>query len=169
MALALMATQNWKARQLNVTMAYLEADVEKGIYIQLPDGYRQSKNQVERLNKAVCDLAHAGLLWSIKFGEKVLRKGFERSQADPCVYRKKREGYVAVIIVVYVDDLLLALADLLIDTSPIKDLGKISHYFGCHVSWDRKVGTVNLDQRQYAKKLIERFKIVKTSKIPVAA
>ena len=40
MALALMATQNWKGRQLDVEMAYLEADVEEEIYIQLPDGYR---------------------------------------------------------------------------------------------------------------------------------
>ncbi|CAM9383040.1 unnamed protein product [Sphacelaria rigidula] len=60
-----------------------------------------------------------------------------------------------------------ALADLQSSFS-IKDLGDISYPFGCHVSRDRNVGTVTLDQRQYAKKLIERFEIVETSKIPVA-
>ena len=177
MALARMATQNWEGRQLDVEMAYLEADVEEEIYIELPSGYRRSQNQVGRLNKAMYGLVHAGLLWSKKFGQELLRKGFERSQADPCVYRKKREGDVAVIIVVYVDDLLLisatkkdeerALADLQ-SSFPIKDLGEISYYLGCHVSRDRKIGTVTLDQHQYAKKVIKRFEIVKTSKIPVA-
>ena len=63
---------------------------------------------------------------------------------------------MTVIIVVYVDDLLLisatkedeerALADLQ-SSSPIKDMGEISYYLGCHVSRDRKVGTVTLHQR----------------------
>ncbi|CAM9329135.1 unnamed protein product, partial [Sphacelaria rigidula] len=163
--------------QLDVNMAYLEADVEEEIYIGLPDGYRQFKNQGGRLNKAMYGLVHAGLLWSKKFRQEELRKGFEKSQADPCVYRKKREGGVAVIIVVYVDDLLLvsatkedeerALADLQLRFS-IKDLRETSYYLGCHVSRDRKLRAVTLDQRQDAKKVIERFKIVKTYKIPVA-
>ncbi|CAM9839554.1 unnamed protein product [Sphacelaria rigidula] len=44
MALALIAAQNWKRRQLDVEMAYFEADVEEDIYIELPDGYRQPRN-----------------------------------------------------------------------------------------------------------------------------
>ena len=46
MALALMAAQKWEGRQLDVEMAYSEAAVEEEIYIELPDGYRQSKTQV---------------------------------------------------------------------------------------------------------------------------
>ncbi|CAM9819063.1 unnamed protein product [Sphacelaria rigidula] len=53
MALTLMATHNWEGRRL---------DVEKEIYIEVPDGYRQSKNQVGRLNKAMYGLVHAELL-----------------------------------------------------------------------------------------------------------
>ena len=92
MALALIATQNWEGRQLDVEMAYLEAGVEEEIYIELPDGYRQSRNQVGRLNKAMYGLVHAGLLWSKKFGQEVIRKGFKRSQADPCVYRRSEKA-----------------------------------------------------------------------------
>ncbi|CAN0477362.1 unnamed protein product [Ascophyllum nodosum] len=78
-------------------------------------------------------LMHAGLLWSKKFGGELIAKGFERSQADPCVFRRKHLGKVVVtIIVVYVDDLLVlsetkqdehqALEDLR-SSFPIKDLG----------------------------------------------
>ena len=50
---------------------------------------------------------HAGLLWLKKFGGELIAKGFERSQADPCVFQRKHLGKVVVIIVVYVDDLLV--------------------------------------------------------------
>ncbi|CAM9346064.1 unnamed protein product [Sphacelaria rigidula] len=83
MALALMATQNWEGRQPNVKMTYLEADVEGEIYIELPDEYRQSKKQVGRLNKAMYGLVHAGLLWSNKFGQQVLRQGFREIASRP--------------------------------------------------------------------------------------
>ena len=43
-------------------MAYLEADVEEELHIELPDDYRKSRNQVGLLQKAMYGLAHAGLL-----------------------------------------------------------------------------------------------------------
>ena len=68
MALALMALADWEGRQLDVEMAYLEADVEEELHIELPDGYRESRNQVGLLQKAMYGLVHAGLLWSKTFG-----------------------------------------------------------------------------------------------------
>ena len=86
-----------------------------------------------------------------------------------------REG--VVIIVVYVDDLLVlsetkqdkhqALEDLR-SSFPIKDLGEISYYPGCHITRDRKARTVMFDQQRYAQTVAERFEIRKTSVIPVS-
>ena len=102
---------------------------------------------------------HAGLLWSKTFGGELIAKGFERSQVDSCVFRRKYLGKVVVIIVVYVDDLLVlcetkkdehqALDDLR-SSLPIEDLGKISYYLGCHIARDRKATTVMFDQQRYA-------------------
>ena len=50
---------------------------------------------------------------------------------------------------------------------PIKDLGDISYYLGCHITWDRKARTVMLDQQRYGQTVTERFAIRKTSVIPV--
>ena len=112
-------------------------------------------------------LMHAGLLWS---------KKFERSQVDACVFRRKHLGKVVVIIVVYVDDLLVlsktkrdehqALEDLR-SSFPIKDLGEISYYLGCHITRDRKARTVMFDQHRYAQTVTEPFEFRKTSMIPV--
>ena len=177
MALAVMALLDWEGRQLDVEMAFLEADVTEELYVELPDGYRDSPNQVGRLKKAMYGLMHAGLLWSKKFGGELIAKGFERSQADLCVIRRKHLEKVVVIIVVYVDDLLVlsetkqeehqALEDLR-SSFPIKNLGEISYYLGCHVTRDRKARTVLLDQQRYAQTVAERFKIRKTSVIPVS-
>ena len=87
-------------------MAFLEANVLEEPYVELPDEYRDSPNQIRRLQKAMYDLMHAGLLWSKKVGGELIAKGFERSQADPCVFRRWHLGKVVAIIVVYVDDLL---------------------------------------------------------------
>ena len=158
-------------------MAFLEADVTEELYVELPDGYRDSPNQVGRLQKAMYGLMHAGLLWSKKFGGELIAKGFERSQADPCVFRRKHLGKVVVIIVVYVDDLLVlsetkqdehqALEDLR-SSFPIKDLGEISYYLGCHITRDRKARTVRFDQQRYAQTVAERFEVWKTSVIPIS-
>ena len=120
---------------------------------------------------------HAGLLLSKKFGGELIAKGFERSQADPCVFRRKHLGNVVVIIVVYVDDLPVlsktkqnehqALEGLR-SSFPIKDLGEISYYLGCHITRDRKARTVMFDQRRYAQMVTQRFEIRKTSVIPVS-
>lgn len=90
-------------------------------------------------------LVPAGLLCLKKFGVELEAKGFERSQADPWVFWRLRQGSVVVIIVVYVYDLLLlsaskedkkqALEDLRL-SFPIKDLGEVSYYLGCHITCD---------------------------------
>ena len=52
---------------------------------------------------------HAGLLWSKTFSAELAARGFEQYQADPCVFRLVLRGKVVAIIVVYVDDLLVAI------------------------------------------------------------
>ena len=113
-------------------MAYLEANVEEKLYIELPEDYRSSCDQVGRLQKVMYGLVQVGLLWSKKFSAELAARGFEQCQADQYVFRRVLRGKVVVIIVVYVDDLLVAsetkrdeeqaINDLR-SCLPIKDLG----------------------------------------------
>ena len=95
MAQAVMVLLDWERRQFDVEMAFLEADVTEELYVELPDRYRDSPNQVGRLQRAMYGLMHAELLWSKKFGGELITKGFERSQAGPCVFRGKHLGKVS--------------------------------------------------------------------------
>ena len=173
--LAVLALLDWRRRQLDAVRAFLGADVTEELYVELPEGYRDSPNQVGRLQKAIYGLMHAGLLWSKKFGGELIVEGFERSQADPCVFRRKHPGKVVVIIVVYVDDILVLseskqdehqTLESFRSSFPIKDLGEISYYLGCHITRDCKARTVMFDQQRYVQTAAERFKFWKISVIP---
>lgn len=126
-------------------MVYLEADVEEEIYIELPETCHETGNQVDLLKKAMLGLIHAGLLWSKEFGTEVNAKGYERSQTDPFVFRRVLRGKVVVIIVVYVDDLIVASTTNrdekqaqkdLHPCFPIKGLWEPSHYLGNNITRD---------------------------------
>ena len=47
------------------------------------------------------------MVWSKTFNAELAARGFEQCQADPCMFRRVL-GVKIVIIVVYVDDLLVA-------------------------------------------------------------
>lgn len=61
MVLGDIAVLVWKARQLNVDMIYLEADVDEDIYNELPQACRETESQVSIPNKVMYGLVHAGL------------------------------------------------------------------------------------------------------------
>ena len=155
MVLGIAAVKDWEFPQLDVDMAYLEAGIEEEPYIEQPQDYRDSCDQVGRLQEAMYGLVHAELLRSKKFSAELATRGFEQCQTDPCVFRRVLRGRVVIIIVVYVDDLLVAsetkrdeeqaMKDLR-SCFPIKDLGEAELYLGCHITRDRDAGTLKLDQ-----------------------
>ena len=63
MVLGIAAVKDWELRQLDVDMAYMDANVQKELYIELLEDYRDSCDQVGRLQKATYGLVYAGLLW----------------------------------------------------------------------------------------------------------
>ena len=94
------------------------------------------------------------------------------------MFQRKNLEKVVIIIVVYVDDLQV-ISETKQDEHqapedfryrfPIKDLGDISFYLGCHITRDRKARALVFDQQRHAQTVTERFEIRKTSVIPVSA
>ena len=122
--------------------------------------------------------ARTGLLWSKTFSAELAAKGFEQCQADPRVFRRVLRRNLVVIIVVYVDDLLVAsgtkrdeeqaINDLR-SCFPIKNLGEAGFYFGCHITRDRDARTLTFDQHHYRRTMASKFSVEKTSTTPAAA
>ena len=51
--LALVAASNWELKQLNVTTAFLYAQVKEDIYLKAPDGVDVPPGQVLKLKKSL--------------------------------------------------------------------------------------------------------------------
>ena len=116
-------------------------------------------------------LVHAVLLWSKTFSAELAARGFEQCQADPCVFRRVLRGKVVVIIVVYVDDLLVAsktqsgeeqAINYLPFCSLIKGLGEAIFFLGSHIMRDCDAGTLKLDQQNYVRTIASKFNVEKT-------
>ncbi|KAL2650316.1 hypothetical protein R1flu_018444 [Riccia fluitans] len=90
---------------------------------------------------------------------------------DPCVYLKQvsNEVFGLVILVLYVDDMLIAAKDksevekvkthLNMEFS-MKDLGPAKHILGMEIHRDVKGGRLWLTQGSYARKVLERFNML---------
>ncbi|CAN0353481.1 unnamed protein product, partial [Ascophyllum nodosum] len=65
--LATAAVKNWELRHINVEQAYLQADIDEEIYIELPEDYRAFPNAVGFLRKGIYGLVQSGLCWFRKF------------------------------------------------------------------------------------------------------
>lgn len=79
MALALTVMEDLEGRQADVDLAYFEADAEKELYIELPDGYRRSKDQIGELQKQCM----ASCMWGCSRGRNSALSSRPRNSRGP--------------------------------------------------------------------------------------
>lgn len=91
--------------------------------------------------------------------------GFMRYQVDHCCY-VKRFGDSYIILLLYVDDMLIAVSNIqeinnlkkeLSKHFAMKDLGVAKQILGMRISRDRAFGTLVLSQAEYVKRVLNRF------------
>src|ERR1044072_5206600 len=94
------------------------------------------------------------------------RISFVRSQFDHCVYFRFRPGNSFVILLLDVDDILIASNNVewvmrvkaeLNKEFEIKDLGAASRILGIDIRRDRKQSRLCLSQEAYLRKILEKF------------
>ena len=108
----------------------------------------------------------------------MLSQGYKRSNIDHCLYTKKATHGNLLILILYVDDMLLAgssmdematLQSKLNDTFNIKDLGNANHILGMRIMRDRQKQLLYLSQIEYNDKVLKCFNMEggKTVSIPL--
>ena len=94
---------------------------------------------------------------------------------DNCIYIKVK-GSKFIILVLYVDDILLACNDnnMLHETKrflsskfDMKDLGEASYILGIEIHRDRSIGVLSRSQKSYIEKVLNRFNMSKCAESPV--
>ena len=106
MLLAMAEIKDGELRHFDAEQAFLKADIDEEIYIEIPEEFQEFPGAVVGLNKAVYGLVQAGRCWNNKFCDDTTAIGFEQAKADPCVFRKVVDGEAEMVVVVHVDDVL---------------------------------------------------------------
>lgn len=155
----------WKIEQMDVVTAFLHGDISETIYMRQPEAYDDGSGNVCRLKKALYGLKQASRQWNIKLNDVLEKAGFKRCKKDSCVY-VRRVGESIVVIAVYVDDLLIfynnnewkdQLKSTLKNNFKMKELGNATSVLGIQIEYDRKAGTLSLNQRKYIESVLRKF------------
>jgi hypothetical protein len=158
--LALCAHYGWKPRQFDVKSAFLYGELDEPVYMDPLPGYEQD-DMVWKLKKCLYGLKQSAREWYALLSRSLLRKGFQISNFDPCVFLHRHEK---IFISVYVDDidayaapsthLELLISELKRDFE-ITDLGTASSLLGLHITYSDE--GITLSQRAYFEKVLKKF------------
>ena len=158
---------------MDVKTAFLNGDLEEEVYMDQPEGFviTGKENLVCGLKKSIYRLKQASRQWYLKFNDTITSYGFTENTVDRCIYMKV-SGSKFIILVLYVDDILLAANDIgllhdvkwfLSKNFEMKDMGEASYVIGIEIFRDRSQGLLGLSQKGYINKILERFRMEKRS------
>jgi Reverse transcriptase (RNA-dependent DNA polymerase) len=172
----------YDSKIIDVETAFLYGDLDEEIYMKIPEGlkeYRENNFKLDKsvyaagysqkeeedeclyLNKSIYGLVQAARQWWKKFVELLTALGFKVSNIDPCLlYKESKSGMVYLCL--YVDDVLLIGDTEAINeavngikkTYSIKEIGKMYEYVGCTIiPDDDKIQLIQPDLIQKLKKI----------------
>src|ERR1043165_8778811 len=112
-------------------------------------------------------LKQAPRQWYLKFDNFMVKTGYKRCEADHCCYLKKfKSSYI--ILLLYVDDMLIAGSDMneisklkkqMSKEFEMKDVGAAKQILGMSITRSKKDGSLTLSQEKYIGKVLEKFNI----------
>jgi hypothetical protein len=167
--LAVVAAQDLEMRQLDIKTAFLNGELEEVVYMRQPQGYSIGPSDlVCRLHKAIYGLKQAPRAWHLTLKQKLLDHGFVTSDADPSLFLLSTPGGKRVMILIYVDDCLIAGRSLAWVSETValvqkmfeaRDMGVPEDFLGMRIERDRSAKTLRLHQQPYVSKLLETYNL----------
>ena len=142
----LAAQHNLILHQMDVKTAYLNSSIDCDICMDQAEGFetpRLSKSErlVYKLNKSLYRLKQSGRNWNVLLHNYLLENNFVQISVDNCVYMKDVDKKI-VYLLIWVDDIIITASEnrimneiklMLQERFRMKDLGKLSYFFGHRV------------------------------------
>ncbi|KAG6461296.1 hypothetical protein O3G_MSEX012541 [Manduca sexta] len=189
--IALAVELNLEVHQLDVNTAYLNGRLDEEVYMQIPKILEESlitliqkenanstvRKRAEKmlvdleaggnaclLKRSLYGLKQAGRQWYIRLDEKLRRMNFKPTINEPCLYHQRKEDGTILIVVIYVDDILVASDNLILIEEFKKDLaaefelqdfGPAKYCLGIEI--EKKNGEICLSQRKYIQDALKRY------------
>lgn len=167
-ALSLVAKWDHELAQFDVPTAFLNAEVDEDIYMELPEGF-QKPGMVCKLQKSLYGLKQAPRNWD-KLVHTFITSDmkFKATVSDPSLYVKRSRTGRLMMIYRFVDDMQGSFhlddtdefqqsVKLLQERFQIKQLQTATWMLGMRITRDRKARTITLDQELYVTKALEKF------------
>ena len=164
MILAVAAQLDLQMVHMDVSTAFLNADLDRPIWIKVPEGVDAPPGTTCHLQKALYGLRQSPRVWNSHLDQVLRSFGLKSAKGvDEALYFKNNSDGL-IIIGVYVDDLLIAasnedltpgLKKVLTIEFDMKDLGVPRKVLGLEIKITRD--SILVHQASYAEKLLKRF------------
>jgi hypothetical protein len=167
--IAFIIHSGWKVRAVDVVTAYLNGKLKELIYMQQPPGKvsKAHPKKVCRVKRGIYGLKQSGREWNSDIDDTLTSNGYVRSEVDRCVYTLTMNGHVICVIVIYVDDILIATdpeteyaekaVELLKTHYKLTDNGELTEILGIKVT--QNAGSISMCQPGLARNILKRFKM----------
>jgi hypothetical protein len=162
---ALAAQEGMSLHQLDIKNAYLNGEIDGEVYMRAPQGDERKSARYVKLKKALYGLKQSGKIWNDDINNFFVNElKFTRSKFDPCVYFCKAENGDKCIVLLYVDDILIATknTDILKSTKEalkkkyqVDDQGELNWFLGIKV--DKFDRGYKISQASYIEAMAQKF------------
>lgn len=177
--------------QLDITTAYLNGYLEEEVFMKIPERlqemlerivHREGKNDlgkrasvaladlktkgnVCKLKRALYGLKQAGRQWHNRLTQKLTSMGLLVVKREPCMYFATNKSQL-LIVVIYVDDLLIASQDVdwidatkrnLAEDFELRDFGRVKFCLGIEIN--QTSDAISMSQAAYTRELLRRFRM----------
>jgi len=164
-----MAYNSWNSDHLDVVTAFLNLEIDKVVYAELPEGVdwlsESPRTGFLRLNKALYGLKQTPRLWHQSIDGFLLSIGFHKSSADHNLYIDT--DIHGVMLLLYVDDIqplysestktrAIDVKESLMRQYKMKNLGPVKQFLGLEIN-RLPDGSVTLGQQPYINTILHRY------------
>ncbi|GAU30874.1 hypothetical protein TSUD_15600 [Trifolium subterraneum] len=159
-------SMNWSLSHMDVKSAFLNGPLEEEVYVSQPPGFEvdSQKDKVYKLQKALYGLKQAPRAWNKRIDKFLHNEGFVKCSVESGVYMKGNDVSDAILICLYVDDLLITRSNKnciekfngrLKNEFEMSDLGKLNYFLALEFLYEPD-GIV-LHQKKYIADVLKRF------------
>ena len=166
---------DWANEMVDIETAFLNADLEEEVYIQIPEGLEYMTNlhgetydpetQVLKLRKAMYGLVQAPRAWMKTFVKILKHMGLKQCRTDPCVFYLRKDEEVKLILNVYCDDVLLSGLQTEIDNFKsnikrylkIKEIGKVKRHLGVDYNIEPDERSLEIHMTEFVQEIISDY------------
>lgn len=165
--LATVAARNWELHVMDVKTAYLNAAMDKNLFVKQPKEFESGGPRVVcHVLRAMYGSKQAGNLWAAHLFGTLAAAGAKRSTGDPCPYIWQHPVHEAILFLVHADDAAMAARtpagittakEVLTSAHMVRDMGEIVDFLGMRVVRDRAAGTLTVSNPGHTAALLATF------------